>query len=487
MAWPHIEPSTSHLTYLLLAFFLILYALFSELIRNRAHLSEPPLATFAGFLAGPRVAKILDPISEWHWEDNITHEITRVIAGVQCFAVGIELPAKYPKHHRTSIAMLLGPVMTLGWLISALIIHLVLQTTWPTAFIVAACLTPTDPVLSASVIGEARFSQRIPQRIRHLLSAESGSNDGTAFPFLYLSLYLIITRSAGQGARMFITDLLLWQCLMGTVIGIVIGQLAKRALRYSESRGFVQESTLFVFYFLLAILCVGIGSTLGLDDFLVCFSAGVAFCWDGWFSSRTYKTKLPSILDLLLNSTMFIYFGAIIPWQNYEKTLSPGKMLLATALILLLRRLPAIFVMKRFIPDIKTYGEAIFVGHFGPMGVGALFLSIEARAQLETGTSSPLPHPGKHVFHQEAVGTVWPVVCWVVFFSIMVHGFSPLFMALTSHFSRHPNKRSPLVAGEEDRLGGMFDENEEIEEQRNGDIYTDDVDAEEDSQDRPHP
>ena len=77
MAWPQLEPSTSHLTYFILAFFLIVYALFSELIRNRAHLSEPPLATFVGIIAGPRGLKILDPISKWGWEDNITHELVR--------------------------------------------------------------------------------------------------------------------------------------------------------------------------------------------------------------------------------------------------------------------------------------------------------------------------------------------------------------------------------------------------------------------------
>jgi NhaP-type Na+/H+ or K+/H+ antiporter len=72
MAWPQIEPSTPHLTYLLLSFFLILYALFSELIRNRAHLSEPPLATLTGIVFGPRGATVLDPIDKWGWEDNIT-------------------------------------------------------------------------------------------------------------------------------------------------------------------------------------------------------------------------------------------------------------------------------------------------------------------------------------------------------------------------------------------------------------------------------
>jgi NhaP-type Na+/H+ or K+/H+ antiporter len=53
MAWPSLEPTSPHLTYLILAGFLIVYALFSELIRNRIHLSEPPLATLVGIAFGP--------------------------------------------------------------------------------------------------------------------------------------------------------------------------------------------------------------------------------------------------------------------------------------------------------------------------------------------------------------------------------------------------------------------------------------------------
>lgn len=463
MAWPQIEPNTPHLTFLLLSFFLILYALFSELIRNRLHLSEPPLATFTGIAFGPYGAPVLDPINKWGWEDNIIQELTRVITGVQCFAVGIDLPAAYAKRHWKSIGVLLGPNMIAGWMISAAVVYHVLNTTWITALIVGACLSPTDPVLSASVIGEARFSQRIPKRVRHLLAAESGCNDGSSFPLLYAALYAATSRSAAHGIRQWLTDMLLWQCLSAIVIGIAVGLVANKTLKFSETRGYVQESTLFVFYFLLALFCVGVGSTLGLDDFLVCFSAGAAFCWDGWFSVRTKNMKLPSILDLMLNSTMFVYFGSIIPWHLYKDNLAPWKMILCVVLILLLRRLPAIVLLKRFIPDVHTYHEALFIGHFGPMGVGALFLAIESRARLETGTSEPLPHPPEHSPHQEALQTVWPVVCFVVFCSIMVHGFSPFVMSIAGHFSRHPKERAHLLGAEEERLYGMANENGSIE------------------------
>ncbi|ETN45676.1 uncharacterized protein HMPREF1541_09509 [Cyphellophora europaea CBS 101466] len=462
MTWPEIEPSTSHLTYLLLSFFLILYALFSELIRNRAHLSEPPLATLAGVAFGPQAATVLDPF-EWGWADNITQELTRVVIGVQVFTAGIELPPKYIKNHWRGVGLLLGPNMVFGWLVCTAIIYFVLGVSFKTALIVAACLTPTDPVLSASVLGEARFSQRIPKRVRHILSAESGCNDGSAFPLIYAGLYAALSKSAGEGVKEWFLNVIIWQCGVGIAIGVLLGYTANRALRFAETRNMTQESALFVFYFLLAFFNVGVGSTLGLDDFLVCFSAGQAFCWDGWFAEKTHKMKLPSIIDLLLNSTMFVYFGSIIPWQKFHGNLSAGRLTLVAVMVLLFRRLPAILALKRFIPEIRTWHEALFAGHFGPMGVAAIFLAMEARARLETGTSIVLPHPPKDLdHHEETIQEVWPIISYVVLWSVMIHGFSAVVMAAIGHFSRHEKERHPLLGSETGRLYGMANEDGDL-------------------------
>src|SRR5690349_10093934 len=139
MALPAIVPSTTHLMYLLLSLFLIFYTLFSEFIRNRLHISEPPLATLAGIIFGPLGATVLNPIS-WGWEDRITQELTRVVVGVQVFVVAIGLPPGYMKRHWRDVALLMGPNMLVGWVVSALIFYLVLGTSIPTALIVAACL-----------------------------------------------------------------------------------------------------------------------------------------------------------------------------------------------------------------------------------------------------------------------------------------------------------------------------------------------------------
>jgi NhaP-type Na+/H+ or K+/H+ antiporter len=68
MAWKQLEPTGPHVTYLTLTSFLILYALFSLLIRNRLHLSEPPLATIFGIITGPRALNFIRPYDwgEYH-------------------------------------------------------------------------------------------------------------------------------------------------------------------------------------------------------------------------------------------------------------------------------------------------------------------------------------------------------------------------------------------------------------------------------------
>lgn len=458
---PELEPDGPHLVYLALSFFLILYALFSELIRNKIHLSEPPLATLTGIALGP-LAVGLPGSSRYAFQDNITQELARVVTCVQVFAVGLSLPSGYVKKHWRGLSLLIGPNMMFGWVVSATIIKFVLGLQWSTSFIIAATLTPTDPVLSASVLGEAKFSTRIPKRIRHMLAAESGCNDGTAYPFLYAAIFAVTQSSKADWSKMFFLETILWQCLFGIVVGIVIGLAANRALRFSERKGYTQEATLFVFYFLLAIFATGVGSTLGLDDFLVSFCAGTAFCWDGWFHEKTSRMKLPSIIDLLLNSTMFVYFGTIIPWDKYTGvgTLNAWRLLACTVLILLLRRLPSILMLKKIIPEVRTWSEAVFVGHFGPMGVGAMFLAIEARARLETGTSTPEPHPPSNSPHPEAVANLWPVVCFIVLGSIMVHGFSAAIMSVYGHFTRHPKHRASETGGETERLAGMVSEDD---------------------------
>ena len=74
----------------------------------------------------------------------------------------------------------------------------------------AACLTPTDPILAAAVVGGKYAEKHVPVHIRHLLAAECGCNDGAAFPFLFISLYLTTNATVGDAIEQWFLDL--WLC-----------------------------------------------------------------------------------------------------------------------------------------------------------------------------------------------------------------------------------------------------------------------------------
>jgi NhaP-type Na+/H+ or K+/H+ antiporter len=269
-----------------------------------------------GTIFGPHVLKVITP-RHWGMNDEILQEVTRVIVGIQCFAVGIELPKHYFRRHWKSVLYFLGPIMTFSWAITAVFTYFIFQNNVPTALIIGACLSPTDPVLAASVLSKSRFSERVPARLKHLLSAESACNDGVSFPFLYIGLVALKYSSAGEAIKEWFLITVLWQCVVGIALGLIIGNCANRLLRFSDQRGYIGQPSFVVFYLLLAILCVGVGSTLGNDDFLVAFGSGVGFAHDGWFAKKTKELPFPTIIDMMLNSSMFVFFGSIIPWRKF--------------------------------------------------------------------------------------------------------------------------------------------------------------------------
>lgn len=117
----------------------------------------------------------------------------------------------------------------------------------------------------------------------------------------------------------------------------------------------------------------GITTLLGSDDLLAAFACGTAFAWDGFFNKQTEESYFSNVIDLLFNVTAFIYIGAILPFAefaNSDLTLSVWRLVVLMICIFVLRRLPIILAVYKWVPDIHTLREALFVGHFGPIGVG---------------------------------------------------------------------------------------------------------------------
>ncbi|WP_099288242.1 cation:proton antiporter [Mycobacterium persicum] len=86
----------------------------------------------------------------------------------------------------------LGMGMPLTMIGIAVPAHFLAGLNWPTAFLVGAILSPTDPVFAAAIVGRSD----IPQRLRRLLNVESGLNDGLALPFVMI--FLATAQGAGS-------------------------------------------------------------------------------------------------------------------------------------------------------------------------------------------------------------------------------------------------------------------------------------------------
>jgi NhaP-type Na+/H+ or K+/H+ antiporter len=163
---------------------------------------------------------------------------------------------------------------------------------------------------------------------------------------------------------------------------------------------------------------------LGTDDLLACFVAGNAMNWDGEYLRETEDRhdEVNSSIDVLLNFGGFMYIGAIIPWNEFNQPettgLTYGRLIGLGVLVLLFRRIPAIMAMYKLMPKVvHDYKEALFMGYFGPIGIGAVFYVEHTRhlfPELGHGDAE----------ETDLVRAMIPVVYWLVLFSIVVHGLS---------------------------------------------------------------
>lgn len=443
MAWEHLSVNRPHLVYIILGGFTTLFMLCSSIIKERLYIGEATVATICGIIFGPHAANLIDPHT-WGNVDQITLEFSRIVLVVQCFAVGVELPKAYMERHWKSVTFLLIPVMTFGWLITSLFIWALFGASlnWLDSLCIAACVTATDPVLASSVVGKGKFAKRVPKHLRDLLSAESGCNDGMAFPFVYLAVYIIRYKGhPNEVALHWFCYTILYECIFGAIFGFTVGYIARLAVRAAHERDMIDRESFLVFYFVLALFCAGAGSMLGADDLLIGFAAGVGFSNDGWFTEKTEESHVSNVIDLLINLAFFVYFGTIVPWEQFNSgflSLDVWRLVVLALLVLFFRRIPIMLALKPLIPDIKTWREALFAGHFGPIGVGAIFVAILARAELESehGSTTPLAVLPEGDFpHDNIIELIWPITTFLVITSIVVHGSSIAVFTLGKHIN----------------------------------------------------
>jgi NhaP-type Na+/H+ or K+/H+ antiporter len=191
-------------------------ALLSELAR-RSFLSLTAVFVLVGLALGQGGLEVLevDPRSAFVKDLALTALVLIL------FRDGLEVEAEMlQKAWRLPLRKLvLGMPITAG--IVAAVTKALTDLTWTEAFLVGALLSPTDPVLSSSVV----TNPRLPRVIRHSLNLESGLNDGLALPPVLALIAALQTE----------TDFVWWKFVLqdvtlGVGTGLVVGFLGSLVL-----------------------------------------------------------------------------------------------------------------------------------------------------------------------------------------------------------------------------------------------------------------
>ncbi|OCK74725.1 Na/H antiporter [Lepidopterella palustris CBS 459.81] len=448
-------PTNFNIVCSVLGGFIAIFGLVSYLLKERFYLSEALVALIAGIFFS-HVTKVIKPIDYvLGSQENlatVTLCFTRLVLGIQLVIAGVQLPKRHLLREWKALIVLVLPVMTVTWLCTSLIIWgLVPGVQILHALAIGACVTPTDPVLSNSIVKGKFADQNVPERLQKLIVAESGINDGFGYPFLFLPLYLL--RHSGKHemdqphglltvlGRWFV-ETWVYMIGLGIIYGISIGWLAKELLHRAETRGYVDRESFLVFVISLALLTLGTCGLLESDDILACFIAGNAFTFDDWFRLRTLDDSLQPTIDMLLNLAVFMWLGAVCPWSSFvdSNIVSIYRLILLAVLVLLFKRLPVIYAMRSFIPHIEQPRQALFVGFFGPIGVSAIFYLYVSVEYLRDSTVSEREGADAKNLEEKMLVIVW----FLVISSIVVHGLCISLAKLGILLPRALSSRFPI-------------------------------------------
>ncbi len=392
---------------------LLVLGLFSGYIKERLFLSDSLVALLVGVLLSPPVFGLID-LAHWGNQEGILEQGARLAIAIQLMGIALRLPKNYPFKNWRSLGVMLGLVMPLMWLSSSVLAYLIFGLPVWVSLLVGAVITPTDPVVSTSVVTGKVAEQNLPDRLRHLISAESAANDGLAYPFVLLPI-LILTKPPGEAVFHWLTKTLLWEVGAAVIIGAALGWGAGRLLVWAEGKKTIDKQSFLAYTVALSLAVLGFVKLLGSDGILAVFAAGIAFDTIVGGQDRAEEGKVQEAIDRFFTLYIFVLLGLALPWQQWQ-ALGWRGVFFAIA-VLLLRRIPALLLLRPSIGKLHGMQDVLFVGWFGPVGAAALFYAMLA-------------------LHKTGLESAWAIGSSIICASILVHGITAI--PLTKYYgTRH--------------------------------------------------
>ncbi|MDQ3936705.1 MAG: cation:proton antiporter, partial [Actinomycetota bacterium] len=344
---------------------------------------------------------LLDPFSD----AIVIERVTEVAVIIALFSAGLKIDRKLRWRDWRSAMLLLVFVMPVTIAAVAALGVVLMGLSLGAAIVLGAALAPTDPVLASDVQVGPPGDADEPEP-RFALTAEAGFNDGLAFPFVLLGVFV-----AGRGGTGWIPEWVLADVVYALAVGVVIGVLAGRAIAGLVSRLHAREwlSPALDGWLAIATVLLVYGATeaVGAYGFLAAFAGGLAF---RRFEDRhEFHRRVhdgATTVEQFAELAVLLLLGSTITLAGLG-TIGVGGWLLAVLLLLAVRPL---VTLAAFAGSRLSLGERGFVAWFGIRGIGSFYYVAVA---LGTGV----------LVGDEAELVYWTVIACVGL-SIVLHGIS---------------------------------------------------------------
>ena len=267
------------------------------------------------------------------------------------------------------------------------------ELTWAEAFLLAAVLTPTDPVVTSTVV----TAQRVPATVRHTLNLESGLNDGLALPFV---LFFIVFAepggdAGGEGAKV------LGEAGFGALVGIALGVVGGRLHRHLPGGGITARYE--------GIYAIGFGlAAFGLADvtigngLIAAFVAGIVMGLAEHEIPDAFVEFAENISAISQVLTFFV-FGALIVATGYDGEVWRLAVFIAAALLVV----RPLAILISFVRSRLPGPQKAFIAWFGPKGVASMLFALFV-LQSDVRVAS----------------TIFDIAAFVILSSIVAHGLT---------------------------------------------------------------
>ncbi len=379
---------------------ILILSAFSSLLQ-RMSLPGPVLALAFGVLIGPYALGLMRIEGFGVPTGTLLEQAARITLGVGLAGVALRLPHGYWRSNVRWIVAMIGFGMVLMLVVATGVIWAALGVPFLLALLLGAIITPTDPVVTTPVVTGSMAEQRIPERVRLNLSAESGINDGLGYLFVMLPV-LLLTKP-DQAWWELLTKVLLWEVLGAAVFGALVGYLLGKLFVAVRRHGLMEETSYLGFLIPLGLAVLGGAKLLGTDAVLAVFVAAAVFGQVIPQRDETYEDRIDDVVSRFFLLPMFILIGMALPLGEWARLGWAAPVVLIAAV--LVRRLVAVWALRPLLRRVHDRPETFFLSWFGPVGVSGLFYATLAER-----------HTGNH--------DIFVYATMAITLSVLVHGMS---------------------------------------------------------------